>query len=283
MKFYLHRIFVPALLIYFTMNSETKKHFLKHLGFNLVIAYLAFILFAIFFSDTMIFAPPNATYHDEANIIKIKKPDGAIISAIYLPNKKAKYTLLVSHGNADDLGKIMPLLKAMHDHGYAVFSYDYEGYGLSKGWPSENKSYADIDAAYNYLTQNLNIKPEKIIAYGHSLGAAISLDLAVREKVSGVILMSPFVSAFRVMTQIPLVPFDKFDNLAKITKLKYPLLVIHGTKDAIVPFWQGKMLYDHATVSKQYFWVEGAGHNDILQVSKDDYWQAIDKFINSLD
>lgn len=264
------------------MNSETKKHFVKHLGFNLVIAYLAFILFAIFFSDTMIFAPPNATYRDAPDIIKIKKPDGAMISALYLPNKKAKYTLLVSHGNADDLGRTMPLLHAMHDHGYAVFSYDYEGYGTSNGWPSENKSYADIDAAYNYLTNDLHLEPKQIIVYGHSLGAAITLDLAVRKEVAGVILVSPFVTAFRVMTQVPLVPFDKFNNLEKIKQLKYPLLVIHGTKDAVVSFWQGKMLYETAKVPKQNFWVEGAGHNDILQIAKNNYWQVINDFVNSL-
>jgi abhydrolase domain-containing protein 17 len=230
----------------------------------------------------MIFAPPNSTYRDAPDIIKIKKPDGAMISAIYLPNKKAKYTLLVSHGNADDLGRNMPLFIAMQKHGYAVFSYDYEGYGTSKGWPSENKSYADIDAAYNYLTSNLRLQPKQIIVYGHSLGAAITLDLAIRKEVAGVILVSPFVTAFRVMTQIPLVPFDKFDNLTKIKKLKYPLLIIHGTKDAVVPFWQGKMLYENANAPKQNFWVDGAGHNDILQVAKNNFWLELEKFVNSI-
>lgn len=264
------------------MNSETKKHFAKHLGFNLVIAYLAFILFALFFSDTMIFVPPNATYVDTADIIKIKKASGAVISAIYLPNKKAKYTMLISHGNADDLGRSINFLQAMHDHGYAVFAYDYEGYGTSKGWPSENKSYADVDAAYKYLTADLKVKPENIIAYGHSLGAALALDLAIREKVAGVIMMSPFITAFRSMTQIPLVPFDKYDNLAKIKKLNVPLLVIHGKNDLIIPFWQGKKLYETATVSKMFLPVDNAGHNDIVVVAKEKFWETINKFVDTL-
>jgi fermentation-respiration switch protein FrsA (DUF1100 family) len=254
---------------------------MKTLLINLLIAYAAFMFIAYFFSDAMIFLPPRAGYKDNSGIIKLHTRDGAEISAVYLPNPKAKYTILVSHGNAEDIGYMYPLLEEMRDHGFAVFAYDYHGYGTSQGRASERNAYLDIDAAYLYLTQVLQVSPWHIIAYGRSVGAAVALDLAVRESVAALIMESPFVTAFRVLTRIPLMPFDKFDNLAKISKLDCPLLIIHGLRDSIVPIWHGKKLYELAKDPKQYFWVAKAGHNDVLFAAGADYWHALNGFVQT--
>ena len=82
----------------------------------------------------------------------------------------------MSHGNAEDLGHIMPFLKRFHDQGFAIFSYDYHGYGTSTGKPSEKNVYADSDAAYHYLTTELRVSPNHIIVYGRSLGAALAIN-----------------------------------------------------------------------------------------------------------
>lgn len=244
---------------------------------------MAFLLIAYFFADLMIFFPPQAGYKDNHEVLKLRADDGAIISAVYLPNPKAKYTLLVSHGNAEDIGYLYPFLQEMRAHGFAVFAYDYHGYGTSQGRATEVNVYRDINAAYDYLVDVLHVAPQNIIAYGRSVGAAVALDLAVRKPVAALIMESPFVTAFRVMTRISLLPFDKFDNLTKIKKLQYPLLVIHGQEDTIVSFWHGKKIFEAAAPpAKQHFWVPKAGHNDVLMVAGDGYWRAIDGFVKSV-
>lgn len=246
------------------------------------IAYIALATFVYFFAENHMFHPPPAGYQDNHNIIKLTTQDGAAISAIYLPNKAATYTLLVSHGNAEDIGYMLPFLETLHDHGFAVFAYDYHGYGTSKGKPTEKSTYADVNAAYDYLTTQLHISPNHIIAYGRSIGAAVALDLAVHKPIAGLILESPFTTALRTVTQIPIFPFDQYNNLAKIEKITAPILVIHGTHDSIVPFWHGKKLYDHARTTKYFLTIENANHNNMATQGAENYWQAIVRFAKSL-
>lgn len=247
-----------------------------------IIAYLALILFAYFFSNVLMFPAPYTHYQDTSQIIKLKTRDNTLISAIYLPQKNAKYTILFSHGNAEDLGTKINFLKDLQTHGFAVFAYDYHGYGTSKGRPSEQNTYNDIDAAYDYLITTLKLPPQQIIAYGYSIGSGPTVDLATRKPIAGVILEAPFTSAFRVMTHYKILFFDKFDNLKKITQLKIPLLIMHGTKDRTVPFWHGIALYHTATCPKQQLWVKNAGHTNILEAAGEIYWQTINNFVVKL-
>ncbi|MDR1057864.1 MAG: lysophospholipase [Coxiellaceae bacterium] len=178
---------------------------------------IAYSIIVYFFSDSMIFFPPPVGYHQNlggrGRVIQLRTRDGAKIFAYYLPNKDAKYTLLVSHGNAEDIGYMVPFFQEMYKRGFSVLGYDYRGYGLSEGKPSEVNTYLDIDVAYDYLVKDLHVAPENIISFGHSVGAAVALDLAVRKPVGAVILQGAFVTASRVMTRIPILPFDKFNNL----------------------------------------------------------------------
>lgn len=255
------------------------KSMIKAILLNLSFFYLAMLAFAFFFANAMIFLPPSPGYHSVENFLKLETKDNKTIFAVYLPNKAAKYTLLFSHGNAEDIGYMLPFLRELHAHGFSVFAYDYHGYGLSRGLPSENNCYLDVDAAYEYLTQVAKIAPQNIIAHGRSVGAAVSLDLAIKKPIAGLIMESPFVTAFRVLTKIPLLPFDKFNNLKKIKSLTYPLLVIHGTADNIVAPWHSKMLYEKAKVPKKIFWVEGADHNNVLYTAGENYWRVLNDFV----
>ena len=244
--------------------------------------YFGFAFFAYFFSDILIFPIPKLSYRDTQDIIKIPTKDGAVISAVYLSNNHATYVVLVNHGNAEDLGRIMPFLKKFHDQGFAIFAYDYHGYGTSTGRPSEKNTYADVNAAYDYLVMQLHVPPNHIIVYGRSLGAAPAVDLAAQKPIAGLIIESPFVSAFRTVTQIPLLPFDKFDNLSKIKNVKCPVLIIHGKNDRVISFWHGERLYREANSLKDFFWVSNAGHNDVAMVAGNAYWKAIAMFVQRM-
>lgn len=234
-------------------------------------------------SDSVIFQPPQSSYSDNEKILKIPLPQGGTISAIYIADPKAKYTVLISHGNAEDLGTLIPFIEMFHQQGYSVLAYDYQGYGTSMGKPTEKHTYQDIEAAYHYLTHTLKITPQRIVLFGRSIGTGPTTHLATKFPVRALILESPFVSAYRVKTIFPLFPFDKYPNLENVSKISIPLLVIQGTHDNIISPWHGKKIYDMAKGFKQAFWVEEADHNDILIIAQDHYWNAINTFLQRID
>ena len=172
----------------------------------------------------------------------------------------------------------MPFFEKLSSAGFNVLAYDYRGYGTSEGTPSEINSYEDIETAYNYLVNEQKIAPEKIIIHGRSLGGAISIDLASRQKCGGLIVESSFVSAFRVMTGISLYPFDKFESINKMGKVKSPVLFIHGTNDTLIPFWHGQKLFEAANEPKTFYAVENAGHNDLHEIAGKKYFEEIKRF-----
>lgn len=248
----------------------------------LLLLYVALCIYGWFFAEGKIFLPHPSSYQDNADIIKLTTTDGVKISALYLPNPKAKYTILYSHGNASDLGDLGSVLYKLKSLGFAVLAYDYHGYGTSEGKPSEKNTYLDINSAYQYLTKTLNIPPQKIIIYGHSVGGGPSVDLASRHQIAGLILESTFITAFRVVTVIPIVPFDKFNNISKIKKVHSPILIMHGKADNVIPFWHGETLFSHANSPKLSLWSETAGHNDLIDVTGEKYERSLHEFINLL-
>jgi fermentation-respiration switch protein FrsA (DUF1100 family) len=252
--------------------------FLLRMALSIAFIYAVVGARAWLISDRMIFLPPAPTYRDTADILKVPTSDGERIAAVYLPNPAATYTVLLSHGNAEDLGWVLPSLPPLRDLGFGVFAYDYRGYGLSQGRASEQHVYADIDAAYDYLTRELRVPAARVILYGRSLGAGAAVDLAARQSVGGLILESPFLTAFRVMTRIPLFPFDRFRNVDKIGRVRCPVLVMHGEADEIVPLWHGQQLFERAPGPKMFLAVPGAHHNDFMWVAGARYVTALRDF-----
>jgi abhydrolase domain-containing protein 17 len=255
----------------------------KRLMRSIIFIYAFLCFYAFFFSERLIFQPPPSSQIDSQQVIKIASANGMKISAVHFPNPQAKYTILYSHGNAEDTIGILWLFQEIRDIGFGVFAYDYQGYGTSQGKPSEYNAYRDIDAAYNYLTQRLGVPAKQIILYGRSVGGGPAIDLASRQTVGGLVVESSFVSAFRVLTQIPILPFDKFVNIDKIGKVRSPVLVIHGKADEVVRFWHGEQLFAAAREPKLNFWVDGAGHNDLMNVAGDTYSETLRGFAEILD
>jgi hypothetical protein len=242
------------------------------------------VLLAWRVSDRMIFLPPSPSYDARTlPVTRITTDDGNVIAVLHLPNPEARYTLLFSHGNAEDLGYLAPFLLQLHDIGFAVLAYDYRGYGLSTGGPPGTAgSYRDEAAVYRHATQNLKIPPGRIILHGRSVGSGPAVELATREPVAGLIVESGFVSIFRVLTRWPLLPFDKFPNLKRIPQVRCPVLVIHGRQDEIIPFWHGEKLFAAAPQPKYSAWMAVAGHNDLAAVAWEEYVKALQDFAHSL-
>lgn len=242
------------------VGDFTGRRMIRSLILMPFLIYVGLFFFALFYSDRMIFQPHPSSYRDSEKILKLRSKNGSQISAVYLPNAKARFTILYSHGNAEDLGDAQPIFEELRGLGFSVFAYDYQGYGTSQGEPSEENAYDDVEAAYNYLTETLGVRPENIIAYGHSLGGAMAIEIATRKPVGGLIVESSFTTAFRVLTRISILPFDKFRSIDKIGAVKCPVLVIHGAKDNLIVPDHGKSLFAEAAGPKELIVVEQAGH-----------------------
>jgi hypothetical protein len=235
-------------------------------------------------TETFMFPAPPASYKDSKNILKLESDKGVKISARYLPNRQAKFTVLYSHGNAEDLGHVFPFLRQYQKRGFALFAYDYRGYGTSQGKASEVNTYKDIEAAYSYLTVQLKIDPNQIIVHGRSVGSGPSTHIAASKPVAGLILESAFTSAFGVVTENPSVAsIDPFRNLNKLPSVGCPVLIIHGKADQVVSFQHGKELFKMAKKPKMNYWVEKAGHNNLIRVAGSGYWNSLTKFTVILD
>ena len=253
-----------------------------HIALIPIYLYVGFGIFAYFFADKLIFQPQKNFYQANNPLLKLSTPNGESISAIFVKNPNAAYTVLFNHGNAEDIFTSEFFVQKLSDAGFNVFAYDYRGYGLSEGEPSEKNSYEDAETAYNYLTNDLKIAPEKIIIFGRSLGGGVAIDLASRKKCGGLIAESTFVSAFRVMTTYKIYPFDEFENLKKIPNVKCPLLLIHGKKDELIPIWHGEKLFSAASEPKDFYLVEEGGHGTVAAHGGQNYFQKIVDFAGSL-
>lgn len=258
------------------------KHVWRRMLYIPIVLYLSLAIYALFFSDGAIFLPHPSSYRDAPDIRKIKSANGNTISALYLPNPSAAFTLLVSHGNAEDLGDDREWLEDLRRAGFSVLAYDYQGYGTSQGKPTERTAYEDELAAYQYLTRDLQTSPDHIIIYGRSVGSGPAVHLAARKPAAALILQSPFLSAFRVLTRVPLLPFDKFPNYKEIARVHCPVLIIHGSDDSVIPLWHGQRLFDAANQPKQIMVVPGADHNDLNYVAGASYFQTLQAFRTSL-
>lgn len=251
------------------------KRFLR----SVIFIYVSLVLYIYFFADGLIFKPPAASYDDDEFLLKIPTSQGKLLAARYFPHPDAEYTILYSHGNAEDLGLILPVLLELNHLGFSVFAYDYQGYGHSDGKTSERGTYADITAAYDYLTETLGVEPEQLIVHGRSVGGGPSVYLAEQKPVAGLILESTFTKAFRVILPFPILPFEKFPNRDRIDTVNCPVLIIHGTEDSTIPFSHSYQLFDAAQDPKQHLPIKGADHDDILWIGEQTYLNAIQNFL----
>ena len=255
------------------------------MGRLLLVLALVYGLLAVgahYLSLSMIFPRPPVKYEMGPDYVTLTAPDGTKLAARHWANPQARYTLLYLHGNYQDLGSLAEYMPTFVNHGYAVFAFDYRRYGHSAGTPAEGNLYSDTQLAYDYLRTQLGVPADRIVVYGYSLGGGPAVELARHQPVAGIVLQGAFVSSYRVMTRIPVFPGDKFANLGKMPELKCPVMVIHGTLDATVPFWHGVRLYEATAARKTKLFIEGGQHGGLADFAGPVYWDELRKFTDSL-
>lgn len=223
--------------------------------------------------NSIVFQPPQLTYsYSRSPIISLRTTSGSKVAAFHIDNQSTT-TILFSHGNAEDIGNVYEwFLTVGRELGVNILAYDYDGYGKSSpASPSEKGCYECIDAAFAFLVDKEQVLPSNIVLYGRSLGCGPTIYLAERlsrEKIrlGGIILQSAFMSIFRVVFPFRFtLPFDMFPNIDRISRIQCPILMIHGTRDEVVPFWNGEDLFLNAPIQwrAKPFWIIGGGHNNL--------------------
>ncbi|GAB2300119.1 hypothetical protein Dimus_034158 [Dionaea muscipula] len=218
---------------------------------------------------------------ENADVLKLRTKRGNEVVAVFVRNPTASLTLLYSHGNAADIGQMHELFCELSAHlRVNLMGYDYSGYGQSSGKPSEQNTYADIEAAYRCLVEKYGVKEEDVILYGQSVGSGPTLDLATRlPKLRAVVLHSPIMSGLRVMYPVKRTYwFDIYKNIDKIPSVCCPVLVIHGTADDVVDWTHGKQLWEHCKEKYEPLWIKGGSHCDLELYP--DYIKHLKKFIS---
>lgn len=254
----------------------------RRLATSLLSIYAAVATWAWFALDGLVFLPQPSSYQDGPALTRLQCADGTPITAAWLPRPTARYTLLYSHGNAEDLGENLPLMRHLGELGFNVLIYDYPGYGTSAGTAGERSSVQAIEAAYAHLTGQLGIPAERIIGYGRSVGGGPTLALASRKPLGALVLESSFTDPVSVRIPVRILPFVMFPSLQRLRTLPLPVLVMHGLADELIPPEHGKALYEAAPGPKFNLWVPGAGHDDFKEVAGSAYDKALQDFARYL-
>jgi fermentation-respiration switch protein FrsA (DUF1100 family) len=256
----------------------------------LLILFFFFIRFlekkSLYFPLRSIEASPKDIGLNYEDVI-ISTKDDVRLSAWFIPTESPRAVIIFFHGNGGNISHRLDKIKILNKLALDVFIFDYRGYGLSNGSPSENGLYLDAEAVYDYLINEKETPLQKIIGYGESLGGAVVIDLASKHNMGGMIIEGCFTSVRDMAKKvIPFIPAfilkSKFDSLGKIKDVMFPKLFFHSISDEIVPFEQGKRLYENAPEPKELVQLQG-GHNDSFLVSQDVFASKIDSFISSIE
>jgi len=223
--------------------------------------------------------------------VELLTDDGARIHGWFIPYDRASdmqkpATLLFLHGNAGNISHRLDSIKLFNNLGLNILIIDYRGYGQSTGKPTETGTYQDAEAAWHYLTATRGIKENKIILFGRSLGGSVAAWLAGQHTPAALIVESSFSSVpsmgQRIYPFLPVRLLSRFQYNTKeyVKEVNCPVLVAHSRDDDIIPYEEGRDIFNAAHEPKKFLEMQG-GHNDGFIISGSNYIDSLDSFIKT--
>lgn len=269
--------------------------FLSTLG----LAYLIVLAFLFFAQRTLIYLPPPPGPRTPADFkvpyseVMLENGSGPKLHGWWIrqPNDNAATpSALYCHGNGATLSSLAHVTAIFYELGWNVLLFDYRNYGKSEksttGF-SEQLLVNDALAAYQWLLSNSGSASDRIIVWGHSLGAAVALQVAIAREPAALVLEGPFTSISEMTRYrypwlyVPsFLVLDKYDSLSKIRKLKSRLLVMHAEKDTVIPLSMGRELFAAAPYPKEFLLIKDRNHNDFPEVYRE-YAEELRRFAQS--
>lgn len=219
--------------------------------------------------------------------VRFRADDGVELNGWFFPGNtnsaRASLAVLVCHGNGGNISHRLDMAEALLSTGVSVFLFDYRGYGRSAGYPSEQGTYQDGEAAYRWLEQK-GFGAKRILLFGESLGGGVAAELANRLPAGGLILQSTFTSITDLGAELfPWLPVRwlahiKYDILQKLPRITVPVLVMHSRADRLIGFQHGERNFAAANNPKLFCELAG-DHNDPL-TDRAQFVADFDKFLN---
>lgn len=208
--------------------------------------------------------------------------DGERLRLWSLPHQRPRATVIYFHGNGGNLSLWAPILVGIHRRGYTVHAFDYRGYGLSTGTPTERGLYRDVSAVVAHITPRLD-PGVPVVYWGRSLGGTMAAYAATVRRPDGVIVESGFADVRSLLAGSFLGPAARlssyrFPTAEFLVQARAPVLVMHGDADRVVPFVAGTTLFDRLHDPKRFVTIPGGDHNDLAPPDELSYWNAIAAF-----
>jgi len=217
--------------------------------------------------------------------VSLATRDNEVLHGWFIPATQSAGVVLFFHGNAGNISHRLDSIEIFHQLNLDVLIIDYRGYGQSSGKTSEQGTYLDAQAAWDYLVNERDFAPGKIVIFGRSLGGAVASWLAARTNPGAVILESSFTSgpdmAGRLYPFLParLITRLKYPVKEYVEHISSPLLVIHSSQDEIIPYDMGQSIYAAAPEPKEMLVLSG-DHNGGFLLNRNQYLAAIGNFLN---
>jgi pimeloyl-ACP methyl ester carboxylesterase len=225
-----------------------------------------------------------------AREVWLDSDDGERLHALHWPAPEGRPTVLFLHGNAQSVYEWALVSEDLAALEAGLLLVDYPGYGKSSGSPTEAGLYAAGRAALGWLVGPGQVDEGDLVVFGKSLGGGVATSLVEgRDDLGGLVLESTFRSVPSVAARLlPMIPAgavmrsERYESEARMTRVRVPVLVVHGTEDDLIPVVEGRALYEAASPPKDLYLVEGAGHNDVSMVAGGDYGERLRRWLESL-
>jgi fermentation-respiration switch protein FrsA (DUF1100 family) len=249
-----------------------------------------------YYPDNRLYQHPDK-YGLQYETPKFESADGTTLFGLFMPAQgtPVRGTVVHFHGNGGNLTGHFLYSSWLVKEGFNVFIFDYRGYGNSHGHPSPDGVVQDGVAAIRYVRGRTDVDPARVVVLGQSLGGAIAAVAAVEAgAVRAVALESP-VASYRsvaraklkasLVTRVLLRPFTSVlvsgeaDAAKAIPRLcPTPLLILHGDADLVVPYSEGRTLFDAAREPKELVTVPGGRHTEAFTKFGDTYRPKLVQF-----
>ncbi len=233
----------------------------------------------------------NAVIPDSSRELVAMTSQGKKIYGVFVRSNGShgNITVLYCHGNRDHLQYYWDRVELIYRMGFNVFIFDYEGYGMSEGTPSESGLYSDGRAALAYIRSRPDVIAPNAVFYGFSLGNAVSIDLAANVFTpKAIVAEAPFASSSTLVQSGTLLDIPssyvmkgEFNNAEKIKSVHAPLLIIHGESDKFIDLEKNStVIFENANQPKQFVRVPGADHSEIpARLGEANYINLVQQFI----
>ena len=246
---------------------------IKWLLIIVVVGYGAVVGLAYFAQRSLMYFPdrtrtsPAGAGLPQAEEVELATSDGERVIVWHVPPRGERPVVVYFHGNGGSLAWRADRFRRLIADGTGLIALSYRGYGGSTGQPSETGLLRDADAAYAFATARY--PAERLVLYGESLGTGVAVALAAEHKVGKVILEAPFTSAVDVgaaaypFLPVRLLMHDRFRSDERIGQVTAPVLVLHGTRDTVIPIDYGERLFALIKAPKKFVRLSGGHHSDL--------------------